>query len=140
MSLNLVQILGNLGSDVEIKTLPDGRAVGKFSVALGEKWKDKTTGEVKENTEWVRCVAFGNTAENIGKYFKKGSKIYLSGKLKTRSWDKEGVKQYITEVIVNDFQFCESNKSQAEEQQKERYKPPAKAETGHDDFDDDIPF
>jgi len=143
MSLNLVQILGNMGSDCEIKALPDGRAVGNFSVACGEKWKVKDTGEVKEATEWVRCVAFGKTAENIAKYFTKGSKIYLSGKLKTRSWEKEGVKQYITEVIVNEFQFCESSKYPSPEQQNEpakQNKQVASTEPVYDEFDDNLPF
>jgi len=106
MSLNQCNFMGNLGSDVALAYLPDGRAVGNFSIACTEKWKDKDSGQIKEVTEWVRIVMFGRRAEVVAKYFKKGHQIYLSGKMRTRQWEKDGVKHYITEIIADEFQFC----------------------------------
>ncbi|MFA5920184.1 MAG: single-stranded DNA-binding protein [Methylococcaceae bacterium] len=164
MSLNLFQAMGNLGQDVDIKYLPDGRAVGNFSIACGEKWKDKTSGEIKESTEWIRCVVFGRRAEVISEHFKKGSQIYISGKMRTRMWEKDGTKHYATEIVVDNFQFCGTRNEggQKAAQQAEAYqntgsnqKSAPRTQQGnnngmpdysgaptpnYDDFDDDIPF
>lgn len=139
MSLNLVQFMGNLGADVAVKFLPDGTAVGNFSIACGEKWKDKATGQIKENLEWIRVVIFGRRAEVVAEHFKKGAQIYVSGKLRTRQWEKDGVKHYMTEVVADKFEFCgsrsEGGTGQKEQQQADNYQgAPDYAEF------DDIPF
>jgi single-strand DNA-binding protein len=150
MSLNLVQIMGNLGSNVELRYLPDGRAVGNFSIACGEKWKDKTTGQIQERTEWIRVCVFGRRAEVIAEHFGKGSQIYVSGKMRTRQWEKDGVKHYMTEVVADEFQFCGSRATGDNKttQQAATYAPltqnhaglPDYSDDPHDNFDDDIPF
>ena len=106
MSVNKVIILGRLGGDPETRYLPSGDAVCNFSVATSEKWKDKSTGEQQERTEWHRCSAFGRTAEVIAEYFLKGSEIYLEGKLQTRKWQaQDGTDKYSTEIRVDSFSF-----------------------------------
>jgi single-strand DNA-binding protein len=132
--------MGNLGGDVEIKALPDGTSVGNFSIACGEKWKDKATGEIKEKTEWVRVVVFGRRAEVISEHFKKGSQIYVSGKLRTREWEKDGAKHYMTEVVADNFQFCGQRSDTGSvkvSQQAAAYQPQP---DNFEDFDLDIPF
>jgi len=105
MSVNKVMLLGRLGQDVELKHTPAGNAVANFSVATGEKWVDKK-GEKQERTEWHRIVAWGKTAELCNQYIKKGSEVFIEGKLQTRTWDdKEGVKRYTTEIQALSVQF-----------------------------------
>lgn len=100
MSVNLAIIVGNVGKDPEMRFLADGKAVASFSVATSEKWKDKQGGQ-KEQTEWHRCTAFGKVAEIAGEYLKKGSAVYVQGKIQTRKWqDKEGNDRYTTEIVV----------------------------------------
>jgi len=108
-SLNKVTLIGNLGKDPELSYTPSGVAVAKFSVATGEKWKDQE-GNVQEHTEWHNIVAWRKLAEICGQYLKKGSKVYLEGKLQTRSWDDKntGVKRYTTEVIADDLIMLDS--------------------------------
>ena len=99
--LNKVLIIGNLGADPEIKYTQAGSPVANLSIATSERWKDKTTGEQKEQVEWHRVVIFGRLAEIAEQYLKKGSKIFVEGKLQTRDWeDSEGKKRYTTEVIA----------------------------------------
>ena len=135
--------MGNLGADPDKKILPDGTALVNFSIACGEKWKDRATGELKEKTEWVRAVAFGRRAEVIAEYFKKGSQIYVQGKMCTRSYEKDGVKHYATEILVSDFQFCGQRSGGGNDeragQQAAAYGHGAMPEPSVD-FDDDIPF
>ena len=108
MSINKVIILGRLGQDPELKYTPGGVAVATFSVATSEFWKDKDD-KKQERTEWHRCVVWGQLAENVSKYVKKGQQIYLEGKNQTREWeDKDKVKRYTTEVIVSSVQFIGS--------------------------------
>jgi single-strand DNA-binding protein len=96
--------MGRLGKEPELRTTQGGNSVASFSVATSERWEKD--GKKEEKTEWHRCVAWGKLAENIAKYFKKGSPIFLQGKLNTRSWDgQDGQKHYATEVIVNSFVF-----------------------------------
>jgi single-strand DNA-binding protein len=164
MSLNLCQFLGNLGQDPDIRFMPDGRAVVNLSIACGERWKDKNTGEIKENTEWVRAVCFGKRAEVIAEHFKKGSQIYVSGKMRTRKWqDQAGQDRYSTEIVVDDFQFIDRKPGNGGEQRAQQQataygqgqsgsRAPAQTKGGpdysnmpppppnYDDFDDDIPF
>lgn len=104
--INKVIIVGNLGRDPEVSYMPSGKAVTKFSVATSETWKDKTTGEKKERTEWHRIIAYDKLGEICGEYLAKGRQVYVEGKLQTRSYDdKEGVKRYTTEIIATDVQF-----------------------------------
>ena len=108
-SLNKVTLIGNLGKDPELSYIASGAAVAKFSIATNERWKDDG-GNVQERTEWHNIIAWRKLAEICGQYLKKGSKVYLEGKLQTRSWDDKnsGVKKYMTEVIVNDMIMLDS--------------------------------
>jgi single-strand DNA-binding protein len=104
--INKVIIVGHLGRDPEVRYTPSGSAVANFSVATSETWKDKTTGEKKERTEWHRIVAWDKLGERCGEYLSKGRLVYVEGRLQTRSYDdKDGVKRYSTEIIANDVQF-----------------------------------
>ena len=104
MYLNKVQLYGNLTRDPEVKALPSGQQVANFGIATNRSFKDKQ-GARQEQTEFHNVVAFGRTAEVIGQYVKKGRPIFVEGRLQTRTWDKDGVKQYRTEIIVENFQF-----------------------------------
>lgn len=107
--VNKVIIVGNLGNDPEIRYTQDSTAIANISVATSESWKDKTTGEQKEITEWHRCVAYRRLAEIMGEYLKKGSKVYIEGRLQTRKWqDSDGNDKYTTEIIVNEMQMLDS--------------------------------
>ena len=107
--INKVIIVGNLGQDPEVRFMPNGGAVANFTVATSETWKDKQTGEQKEKTEWHRIVMYQRLAEIAGEYLKKGSKVYLEGRLQTRKWqNQQGADQYTTEIIVNDMQMLDS--------------------------------
>ena len=106
--INKVILVGNLGNDPEVRYTPSGTAVANVSVATGESWKDKNTGERQERTEWHRVVFFSRLAEIVEQYLKKGSKVYIEGRLQTRSWEQEGVKRYTTEIIANDMQMLDS--------------------------------
>lgn len=104
MYINKVQLYGNLTRDPEVKALPSGQSVANFSIATNRTYKDKE-GQKQEQVEYHNVVAFGRTAEIIGQYLKKGRPVYVDGRLQTRSWDKDGAKQYRTEIIVENFQF-----------------------------------
>jgi len=107
--LNKVMIIGNLGQDPEIKYLPNGTAIANVTVATSESWKDKNTGEQIDKTEWHRVVFYRRLAEIVGEYLKKGSKIYIEGKLQTRKWqDKNGKDNWTTEVIASEMQMLDS--------------------------------
>lgn len=129
--LNQVQIIGRLGNAPESRTTTSGQAVSNFSVATTEKWKDKQSGEQRENTEWHRCTAFGRVAEIINQYVEKGHLIFVQGKLKTRKWqDKEGKDRYTTEIEVRDVKLLPNAKSGGE----------SVREPASEVMDDDIPF
>lgn len=156
--INKVILVGNLGNDPEIKYAPSGDAITNLSIATSESWKDKNSGEKKEKTEWHRVVLFGKKAELAGEYLRKGSKVYLEGKLQTRKWtDKEGQDRYTTEVVLQNYggemQFLDSRGGGGGEYSAPAAKPaaaqassaaPAAAASAApamaDDFDDDIPF
>lgn len=106
--VNRVTIIGNLGNDVQLNHFDNGDAVANLSVATTEKWKDKNTGEQKEATEWHRVVLYRRLAEIAGEYLKKGSKVYIEGKLRTRKYQKDGVDHYTTEVIGQTMQMLDS--------------------------------
>ncbi|MDE2148253.1 MAG: single-stranded DNA-binding protein [Gammaproteobacteria bacterium] len=107
--VNKVILIGNLGKDPELRSMPSGGAVVNLTLATSDTWKDKTTGEAKERTEWHTIVFFNKLAEIAGQYLKKGSKIYVEGSLRTRKWqDKDGHDRYTTEIVVNDMQMLDS--------------------------------
>jgi single-strand DNA-binding protein len=118
--INRVIIMGALGNDPETRYTPSGDCVVNISVATSENWKDKNTGEQKEVTEWHRCTAYRKTAEIISQHFAKGSKIYIEGKLQTRSWEQDGIKRYATEIIIEEFQFVGEAKKKAEAQEQKQ--------------------
>ena len=125
--INKVIIIGNLGADPEVRYMPQGGAVANLTVATSERYKDKATGEPKEVTEWHRVVIYQRLAEIAGEYLRKGSKVYIDGKLKTRKWqDKDGVERYTTEIIANELQMLDgkqdgqSNGSQGQKPQQQR--------------------
>ena len=108
-SLNKVQIIGNLGRDPETRYMPSGDAMTSITVATTENWKDKTTGEKKEQTEWHRITFFGKLAEIAGQYLKKGSQVYIEGSLRTRKFtDKDGVEKYATDIKADTMQMLGS--------------------------------
>ena len=113
--INKVIIIGNLGGDVDMRSMPNGNAVAGFSVATTESWKDKTSGQKQEKTEWHNIVAFGRLAEICNEYLTRGSKVYIEGSLRTRDWiDKESnVKKYKTEIIAKDMQMLDSRDQQS---------------------------
>jgi len=148
-SVNKVIVVGNLGRDPETRFLPDGKAVCSFSVATTDKWKDKATGEAKEATEWHRISTFGRLAEICGEYLKKGSQVYIEGKLRTRKWqDKEGQDRYTTEIVADAMQMLGSRSGMGGGDVREPRDAaasggsgPAKKPAGQfQDMDDDIPF
>jgi len=103
-SVNKVILIGNLGKDPEVRTMQDGKKVANITLATSESWKDKNTGAKKESTEWHRVVIFGALADIAERYLKKGSKVYVSGQLQTRSWkDTNGADKYTTEVVLQGF-------------------------------------
>jgi single-strand DNA-binding protein len=107
--INKAIIVGRLGKDPEMRYMPDGTAVANFSVATSEDWKDKTTGEKKERTEWHRIVAFRKLGEICGEYLSKGKLVYIEGRIQTRAWDdKDGNKRYTTEIVASDMQMLGS--------------------------------
>ncbi len=112
--INKAIIVGRLGKDPEMRYMPDGTAVASFSVATSEDWKDKSTGEKKERTEWHRIVAFRKLGEICGEYLSKGKLVYIEGRLQTRSWDdKDGNKRYTTEIVASDMQMLGSKEDGA---------------------------
>lgn len=106
-SVNKATIIGTLGRDPEMKYMPNGNAVVSLSVATDESYNDKQSGQKVERTEWHRLTAFGKTAEIIGQYLKKGSKAYFEGKLRTNEYEKDGIKRYSTEIVVNDMMMLD---------------------------------
>jgi single-strand DNA-binding protein len=102
--LNKVLLIGNLGRDPEMRSLPSGQPVANFSLATSRRWKDRD-GNKKEDTEWHNIVVFGKQAEIAGQYLNKGKQVYIEGRIQTRNWEKDGVKHYRTEIICDNFQM-----------------------------------
>ena len=146
--LNSCSFIGRLGKDPETRYLPNGDACTNFSIAVGESWKDKTSGEAKETVEWVRCVAWRKLGEICGEYLKKGGQVFVSGKLKTRKWeDKEGQTRYTTEIVIDRMQMLGSkpkeggaSDSKPAAEEKSNKPAPEKKAGSFDDMEDDIPF
>lgn len=106
--INKVILIGNLGADPEVRYTQNNTAIANISIATSETWKDKQTGEPREQTEWHRCVAYRRLAEIAGEYLKKGSKVYVEGRLQTRKWQgQDGVERYTTEIVINDLQMLD---------------------------------
>ena len=133
--VNKVILVGSVGKDPESKVMPNGNAVVNFSLATSESWKDKS-GQQQESVEWSRCVCFGKLADIIAQYVKKGSKLYLEGSLKTRSWEKDGVKQYATEIVISEMQMLDGKPAESSQPSQGR----AAQSAPFADFDDDLPF
>ncbi len=146
--LNRVTLIGNLGKDPEIKYFPNGDAFCNVTIATGETWKDKNSGEQKERTEWHNVVFSKKLAEIVGQYLKKGSKVYVEGSLRTRKWEKDGIDRYTTEIIVQDMQMLDSRPSGSDSAdgggRSRTQSQPQQSDAGMADHsfagDDDIPF
>ena len=153
--VNKVILVGNVGQDPETRYLPNGGAVTNLSIATSETWKDKNTGEAQERTEWHRVTFYQRLAEIVAEYVKKGSKLYIEGSLRTRSWEQDGVKRYATEVIANEMQMLDTRGGDNQNQGGYQPQQPSSASRSNaapgrspqpapppemDSFDDDIPF
>tara|TARA_R110000803_G_scaffold50152_2_gene104155 strand:+ start:1020 stop:1478 length:459 start_codon:yes stop_codon:yes gene_type:complete len=149
--VNKVILIGNAGNDPECRTMPNSNAVANLSIATSETWKDKNTGDKQEKTEWHRVIFFNKQAEIVGQYVKKGSKLYIEGRLQTRSWEQDGVKRYTTEIVASEFQFLDSKNSSESDVaptraspkhggQGHQSEPVNQAPSSFDNFSDDIPF
>ena len=162
--INKVILIGNVGGDPEVRYMPNGNAVANVTLATTDSWKDKQSGQQQERTEWHRVVFFGRLAEIVGEYVRKGSKLYIEGRLQTREWEKDGVKRYTTEIVVDiggQMQLLDGRpqggegmaprpqqsrpapQRQAAPQQQTQQpaqQPQAQQMPDYDSFDDDIPF
>ena len=139
--INKVIVVGNLGADPDARYMPNGNAVTNISVATSESWKDKETGDRQERTEWHRVVFFGRLAEIASEYLKKGSQVYVEGRLKTRKWeDKEGNDRWTTEIVANEMQMLGERISSSSSSDNFSAPKRSGSEFASDDFDDDIPF
>ncbi|MEO7773640.1 MAG: single-stranded DNA-binding protein [Steroidobacteraceae bacterium] len=150
--VNKVILVGNLGQDPETRAMPSGSSVANLRIATTESWRDKASGEMKEQTEWHTVVMFGRLGEIAGEYLKKGSQVYIEGRLRTRKWqDKTGNDRYSTEIVANEMQMLGGRGGAgASSEMRETRDTRAVAEPSgssapagggqRDDFDDDIPF
>ena len=146
--VNKVILVGNLGKDPEVRHLESGAAVANFSVATTETYKDRNTGERKDVTEWHNIVLWRGLAEVAEKYLKKGSQVYVEGKLRTRSWEKDGVTRYTTEVVGDTMTMLGGKPSSSGDQQQENtanspainMQDSGQADVSADDASDDLPF
>jgi len=150
-SVNKVILVGNLGADPETRYMPSGDAITNIRIATTDRWKDKASGEMKEATEWHRIAFFGRLAEVAGQYLKKGSQVYVEGRIRTRKWqDKEGQDRYTTEIVADAMQLLGKREGMGDAPPRESGEPapagaaakPAakKPATTLADMDDDIPF
>ena len=147
--INTVILVGNLGQDPQSRAMPSGKAVVNLRIATTDQWRDKQTGENRENTEWHNVVMFDRLAEIAAEYLRKGSQVYVEGRLRTRKWtDKEGQDRYTTEIVANDMQMLGSRGGASGggggggnyERETPRGGGEGGASSSKDDFDDDIPF
>jgi len=161
--VNKVILIGNMGKDPEVRYMPSGGAAANCSIATSESWRDKTSGEMQEKTEWHNLVFFGRLAAIVGADGKKGSKVYVEGRLQTDKWqDKSGNDRYTTKIICNEMQMLDSRGGGGDNfcgGQQQSHNPPSQAQSSsqpsggaqqqqqqpapamaNDDFDDDIPF
>ncbi|MFA9950618.1 single-stranded DNA-binding protein [Dentiradicibacter hellwigii] len=154
-SVNKVILVGNLGADPEVRYMTNGDAVANIRMATTESWKDKASGERREMTEWHRVVFYRRLAEIVGQYLKKGSPVYIEGRIRTRKWqDKEGQERYTTEIEATEMQMLGSRQGQGDPSSSSSYgggeaaprasyggaKPTPAKKAAFEDMDDDIPF
>ena len=156
-SVNKVILVGNLGKDPEVRYMTNGDAVANVTLATSDSWKDKATGEKKESTEWHRVVFYRKLAEIVSQYLKKGSQVYIEGRIRTRKWqDKEGQERYTTEIEAEEMKMLGSRQNAASSSGGEaeyggsmpssgaagapRGAAPGKKAPSFEDMDDDIPF
>ena len=156
-NLNRWEGIGRLGQDIEMRYMPNGNAVANFSIAVDDSYKDKQTGQKVEQTEWVRCVAFGKSAEFLGEWLRKGARVLAVGKLKTREYEKDGIKRYVTEIHLGqgteiiDWPPKDGQQRQSHPQDSAARQPAPRTQQqsrpqqqqpapDYDSFDDDIPF
>ena len=153
-SVNKVILIGNLGRDPEVRYATSGSAICNVTIATSRQWKDKTSGERQEETEWHRVVFYDRLAEIAGEYLKKGRPVYVEGRMKTRKWtDKDGVEKYTTEIVADQMQLLGSREGMGDGESRgggaparsapasrPSSAPAQKSSTGFDDMDDDIPF
>lgn len=154
--MNKVIIMGNLGQDPDTRYMPSGSAVTQISVATNRSWKDKESGQQKDETSWHRCVAYGKTAEIIAEHFTKGRKILIEGRLKYGNYEKDGITRYTSDIVIDRFEFVEKREGDRPPHPADRGEAPPTDNDGlppksrtdaddstppaQDDFDDDIPF
>ena len=160
--INKVILIGTCGQDPEVRYMPNGNAVTNLSLATNEQWTDKQTGQQVQKTEWHRVMLFGKVAEIAGEYLRKGSQVYIEGKLQTREWEKDGIKRYTTEIIVdirgtmqllggrqdnagsnaapNQSRPAPQRSSQPQAAARQPASRPAPRQSEQDYYDDDIPF
>ena len=151
--INKVILVGNLGQDPDTKAMPSGMTVCNLRIATSESWKDKQSGEMKEQTEWHSVALFGRLAEVAGEYLRKGSQVYIEGRLRTRKWqDKNGNDRYTTEIVGSEMQMlggrgmggegrgAQGGARAAAGGGEAGYGEPVRSSTEKDEFDDDIPF
>ncbi|MBN1684511.1 MAG: single-stranded DNA-binding protein [Gammaproteobacteria bacterium] len=147
--VNIAILIGNLGADPEIRYTSDGNAVSNISLATSTVWKDRESGNLTEKTEWHRVVFFGRLAEITNEFLKKGSKIYVQGRIQTRKWqDKNGTDRYTTEIVANEMQILDRRKNGEDYNQQEstsKFEAPQESQessgnSGNEGFVDDIPF
>lgn len=155
--VNKVILVGTCGQDPDTRYMPNGNAVTNLSLATSEQWTDKQTGQKVEKTEWHRVVMFGKVAEISGEYLRKGSQVYIEGKLQTREWEKDGIKRYTTEIVVDmqgTMQLLGGRREDGTAPQQQRpsqdqaarqpaprtQQPTGQPAPDYDSFDDDIPF
>ena len=152
-SVNKVTLIGNLGNDPEMKALPSGNQVANFSIATTDSWRDRNSGEMQERTEWHRVVCFERLAEICGQYLRKGSRIYIEGSLRTRSWEQDGQKRYTTEIIGREMMMLDGrgdadmtsrapvqSRPQSESEPQQAVAPPVSQPMPDPNIDDEIPF
>jgi single-strand DNA-binding protein len=155
--LNKVMLIGRLGADPEVRYMPSGDAITNIRLATSRRWNDRNSGERKEETEWHRVVFFSGLAKIAGEYLKKGSQVYVEGRIRTNKWQKDGVDQYTTEIIADQMHMLDSksggtanysDNAPPVSSYDKRPSAPAGGPSGsaapgpasYDDFDDDIPF
>lgn len=155
--VNKVILVGNVGNDPEFRVMPNGNGVANVSLATSETWKDKNTGDQQEKTEWHRVIFFNRLAEIVEQYVKKGTKLYIEGRLQTRSWEQDGVKRYTTEIVASEMQMLDSRGGGGSTgdnafgqgqgggaapaaRTSSTSATPQAAPANFDNFDDDIPF
>jgi len=143
--VNKVTLIGNLGNDPELRSTQSGSAVANITLATSESWRDKETQETKERVEWHRIIFFGRLAEVVNEYLRKGSQVYVEGRIQTRKWqDKDGNDRYTTEIVANEMQMLGSrgtnSESPANQQSASTSQPASQSAIVNEPFDDDIPF